>query len=81
MANRNRALLSRSQIDREYAYQVEIEIPEGGLGQRLTAMHAWALEHARDYQTRSAGQYPHEAVRWCFRDAKAADAFRRRFGG
>ncbi len=39
-----RARITRRHIDRDYPYQVEIVVPQGGLGTKLDQMHAWALE-------------------------------------
>jgi hypothetical protein len=44
-----------AQVDRDYPYQVEIEIPEGSLGTRLNAMYAFCDERRLDYATRSIG--------------------------
>lgn len=81
MAAIRRARITRQHIDRDYPFQVEIVIREGGLGTRLDEMHAWASEHAPDYQTRSASRFPVEAMRFCFRDAEMARAFKADFGG
>ena len=81
MAAIRRARITRRHIDRDYPFQVEIVVSEGGLGQRLDQMHAWALERSPDYQTRSAGRFPVEAMRFCFRDAEVAQAFKAQFGG
>ena len=81
MAAIRRARITRRHIDRDYSYQVEIVVPEGGLGTRLDEMHAWAMERGLDYQTRSAGRFPVEAMRFCFRDADVAQAFTAEFSG
>ena len=81
MVHYGRARVSRRQIDRNYPFQVEIEVPEGGLGERLNAMHAWCTENAPDYQTKGAGEYPTDAVMFCFGDKVQAAAFRRAFNG
>lgn len=68
--------MGRKQIDRDYPHQVEIVIPPGGLGQTLDALHAWAMRAGLDYKTRSV-RFPVDAMRWCFREAAAAEAFRK----
>jgi len=67
--------MTRSRIDAPLPYQVEIEIPAGGLGTRHDARHAWYADHATDYPTRSAGEFPREAARFCFSGERTADAF------
>lgn len=71
-----RARHTPARIDRDYPHQVEIEVPEGGLGERLNAMHQWCLKNAPDYMTRSADAFPRQAVRFCFGNAAVAEAFR-----
>jgi len=79
MVNRARARTSRSRIDRDYPHQVDIEVPEGGLGKRLNAMHRWCGERAPDYVTVSVNDYPRQAVRFGFRSDGAARRFASRF--
>ncbi len=81
MAAIRRARITHRHIDRDYPFQVEIIVPEGGLGTRLDQMHAWAARCCPDYQTRSAGRFPVEMMRFCFQDADAAKAFKSQFGG
>ena len=38
MPSRNRGLISKREIDERFAYQVEIIVPETGLGERLTTI-------------------------------------------
>jgi hypothetical protein len=70
-------------IDREYPHQVEIPIPDAGLGSRLNAMHDAC--RGVDYQTRVIGkkriETGRDGVRFCFKTPEQADAFRAEFGG
>ena len=76
-----RAIKQRSR--RDYPHQVEIEIPELGLGTRYDAMHAFARAFA--HATRGIGKLRIErgrdGMRWCFTDASHADAFHAEFAG
>jgi hypothetical protein len=57
------------QVDRDYPHQVEIAIPEGGLGTRLSAMD----EFCRGL---SNMRYRRDGVRFCFKTPDMAEAFR-----
>ena len=72
--------------EQECPHIVEIQVPGAGLGTRLNDMHDWhsarLLEarrgHGRtDVEDREVVSY----IRWCFKDAKDAEDFRRAFGG
>jgi hypothetical protein len=82
---RHKGARSNSTIDHDYPHQVEIEIPDGGLGKRYDAMTA--LCRAREYPhvTRGIGklriQRGRDAMRWCFTDPAHADDFQQQFGG
>jgi hypothetical protein len=83
MLRRNRTLLSKREIDRQYPYQVEIVIaPHAGLWARLGAIDNFLAqkgwEHARRGD-RTVGVK--DAVRWCFADQAHADAFAVEFHG
>jgi hypothetical protein len=67
-------------IDREFPYQIEIMIPEGGLSFALEAVHAFC--RALDYKTRDVGRLRRielgdDAMRWCFRQLRMPQRFRR----
>jgi len=73
---------SAKAVERDFPHFVEFPILEGGLRDRLNAMHDWHL--ARSIQARRGqsrrdenGQY---FVRWCFADQETADAFAQKFG-
>ena len=71
------------QIDPDYSHQVEIAIPEGGLGTRLNAMHDFC--RGADFRTRGIGvkrlETRRDGVRFCFNAPERAEAFQARFGG
>jgi hypothetical protein len=73
---------SAKAVERDFPHFVEFPIPEGGLGDRLNAMHDWHLARgiqARHGQSRrdENGQY---FIRWCFGDAAMAKSFAAVFG-
>jgi hypothetical protein len=65
--------------DRTHPFQVELVVPETGLGnahlimQRLAARHDYATTHRRDGV--------HRLMRWCFCSREAADRFAMDCGG
>lgn len=72
------------QVDREYPHQLEIAVPEGGLGKRLNELHAAC--GGIDYATRGIDRKQwmatgRDGVRFCFKTAEQAGAFHARFGG
>jgi hypothetical protein len=80
---RYKGQITSRQIDRDYPYQVEIAIPEGGLGTRLNAMHEFC--RGADFQTRGVGEKRlrtgRDGVRFCFKTPDLAEAFQARFEG
>ncbi len=82
MSRRKGEVTSR-EIDRSHPHQVEIVVPEGGLGKGLETMHAFC--RGRDFHTRSIGrkriERRQDGMRWCFAAPEHADAFHARFGG
>ena len=50
-------------------------IPPSSLLARLDAMHAWAMETAPDYVTRSIRAAEADAMRFCFREVETAADF------
>jgi hypothetical protein len=71
------------QVDRDYSHQVEIAIPEGGLGTLLNAMHDFC--RGADFRMRGIGlrrlETGQDGVRFCFKTRDLAEAFQARFGG
>lgn len=61
--------------DRSHPFQVEIQIPVGGIGPAFDVMYRWATWH--DHETTSAGR----SMCWCFCRREVADAFAMDFGG
>jgi hypothetical protein len=80
---RRKGEVTPRQIDRDYPHQVEIAIPEGGLGTRLNAMHEFC--HGADFRTCGIGakrlRTGRDGVRFCFKTPELAEAFQVRFGG
>jgi hypothetical protein len=66
------------QVDRDYPHQVEIAIPEGGLGTRLSAMDEFC--RGADFRTCGMGakrlRTGRDGVRFCFKTPDMAEAFR-----
>jgi len=61
--------------DKTHPFQVEIVVPDTGLGNAWDIMYRWAALH--DHVSRSG----HRAMRWCFCSREVADAFVTDFGG
>jgi hypothetical protein len=82
---RHKGARSDNTIDREYPHQVEIEIPDLGLGTRYNAMDAFCRAREYQYATRGIGKLRIErgrdGMRWCFTDPAHADDFQKQFGG
>jgi len=76
--------MTPKQIDREFPYQVELAIPEGGL-KNIRELDAFCRGRGVVVTTRGIGKLRREgrskAVRYCFTDPAHADAFLARFGG
>lgn len=64
--------------NRTHPFQVEIVVPETGLGNAMLIMFRWASRH--DHETMS-GKGPGQTMRWCFCRREVADAFAADFGG
>jgi hypothetical protein len=71
--------ITKSQIDREYPYQVELVIPGQGFGRRLDEMQKFCILF--DYKTRPETRRPDHFVSWCFKESAQADRFKNTFGG
>jgi hypothetical protein len=80
---RHKGARSDNQVDRDYPHQVEIEIPELGLGKLYSTMDAFA--RAFSHATRGIGKLRIErgrdGMRWCFTDPAHADDFQKQFFG
>lgn len=64
--------------ERDFPHLVDIDIPDGGLRDRLRKMHDWHRERGlRDY--RGGGGI--SVSRWCFSSPETADAFAQKFDG
>lgn len=61
--------------NRSHPFQVEIQIPAGGLGNTYDIMYRWAAWHS--HATTSG----YRSMRWCFCRRELADAFATDFGG
>lgn len=73
--------LTAAQIDREWLHQVEIPVPPLGLGSRLNDLHATAAEIDPGYRCRSRTEGTEHFIRFCFKEAKSAEAFECQCGG
>lgn len=79
---RRKGKRSKRQVDSDFPHQVEIAIPEGGLGRTIDRMHDLARGLGR-YATRGGERRRDgpDAVRFCFADPAAAGLFQSAFGG
>ena len=74
--------------NRDYPFQVEMQVPEGGFGRRLDEMHAQAKQVATPDRLGYSGYRNngrHDGIRdwslWCFKSQDEADRFHERCGG
>jgi hypothetical protein len=77
---RHKGRFSSKSIERDFPHIIEIDVPPGGLGTRLNAMHNFHAHHEiHAHQTggRRNGRY---YIRWCFADPAIAAAFASEFG-
>jgi hypothetical protein len=85
MATHARGTRPARSVDELWPYQVEIEVPWNGLGDRHSAIMAWLTANAPKpaHGTRTGPRQPGDGhtVRWCFAARETAAAFQRRFGG
>ena len=63
---------------RDFPHIAEIDIPEGGLRDRLMDMHEW--HRVRGLESYNGGGSIF-VLRWCFADPAHADGFAAKFGG
>jgi hypothetical protein len=75
--------MTSKRIDQEYPHQVEIAIPEAGLGTRLHDMHDFCRERGFQYATRGKlrRSEKRDVMRYCFCNAGDAESFQAVFGG
>jgi hypothetical protein len=65
-----------------FPFVVEINVPEGGLGNRLNAMHEFHAKHGIKPVSRPGRrQGGRRVISWCFRDVATAEAFADVFDG
>ncbi len=76
---RRKGEITKSQIDREYPHQVELQVPDGGFRKRLDEMRQFGILF--DYKTRPETRRPQFYTRWCFKESVQADQFKNTFGG
>ena len=65
--------------DRTHPFQVEMLVPETGLGNAHLIMQRLAARH--DYETTHRRDGVHRLMRWCFCTPEAADGFAADCGG
>ena len=76
------------EAERNFPHRVDIPVPPGGLGRRLTDMHQWCRENVtagewaqHGHQVRRKGECPADFARFYFSTTGNAEAFRWRWGG
>jgi hypothetical protein len=73
---------SEKSLARDYPYAVEIEVPLGGLGKRLDAMHDFHRQRGiNDQRGGWHRKSERDFIHWRFADADTAAAFAQAFGG
>jgi hypothetical protein len=73
---------SEKTLARDYPHCVEIEVPLGGLGRQLDAMHDFHRQHGiKDQRGGWHRNGDRDFIRWRFADADTAAAFAQAFGG
>ncbi|PZU93079.1 MAG: hypothetical protein DI527_07470 [Chelatococcus sp.] len=73
--SRRKGEITNRQRHRTHPFQVEIVVPETGLGNAMLIMYRWASAHSH------ATVRSHAGMRWCFCRPETADAFATDFGG
>jgi hypothetical protein len=76
---RRKGEVTNTRRNRTHPFQVQIAIPERGLGQAMDAMLRWAAMH--DYETMGSDRTGRQIMHWCFKSADKANAFQAEFGG
>jgi hypothetical protein len=67
--------------NRDYPFQVEIDVPEGGLGRRLDELYAAASDIAPDHRKSGRRDGIRDWALWCFKSQDEADRFHEKCGG
>src|SRR5262249_44932153 len=78
----------RLAAERQYPHKVDVIVPGGGLGNRLTRMMEWCRAHVtpaelwdshgvRDWKLRDENGFPRDLARFYFMDQADAEVFRR----
>ncbi|MGO4735936.1 hypothetical protein AB4099_05295 [Bosea sp. 2KB_26] len=73
--------ITSKQVLRAYPYQVQILIPERGLGNALSRMLAWCRQRSYNERTVPGFDAGWCYVRFCFETIRQADEFAMDFGG
>ncbi len=76
---RRKGEVTDRQRDRTHPFQVEMLVPDTGLGNAHVIMRRLAAQH--DYETTHRREGIHRLMRWCFCTRAAADAFAMDCGG
>lgn len=78
----------RREAEKRFPYRVDIPVPDGGLGGRLTEMMYWCREHVshgaweqHGHMEQGRGVIPVHVVRFYFMIGADAEAFRQRWAG
>jgi hypothetical protein len=74
--------------ERKFPIKVDIPVPPGGLGRRLTDMLDWCQANVaagewahHGHQERRKGERPADFTRWYFANEADAETFRQQWGG
>jgi len=79
---RDKGIPNHRTTARNFPFVVEINVPEGGLGNRLDAMHEFHAEHGIKPVSRPGRrQGARDVISWCFRDVATAETFADLFDG
>jgi hypothetical protein len=73
--------VTATDLNRNFPYQVDIEIPTGGLVDRFQSMHELCLRNGWSLHTRVVRSANVSTMIWCFAEAADAEAFHVVFGG
>lgn len=76
---RRKGEITDKRRNRSHPFQVEIVVPETGLGNAMLAMQRWAAAH--DHERTRRSERGRHIMRWCFCRPEVADAFAADCGG
>jgi hypothetical protein len=86
MARRTARNSFKEEAERTFPHRVDIPVPEGGLGRRITEMHDWCRDAftigawaMHGHTEKRGGAMAIDYLRFYFRDESAAVAFRQRW--